>query len=232
MKAIVTGASRGLGLAIARMLASSGFDLFLLAKNEERLQKVKSEIESEFKTKVTTFASDFSSGAQTNILVKNLKALLPKVDIIVNNVGAFEIGDMDEVSHDQVQKLFNINFSTTFKITQAYLSEFKNSKAGFIFNIGSIVSEFPRKDIAAYTISKFALNGYTKMICDDLKDYGVKVTEIVPGSINTSSWDGIDAPKEEFIQTKDIVDTIKMIINSSKGVNFEQIIIKPTNRNF
>lgn len=232
MNAIITGASRGLGLAIARMLASSGFDLFLLAKNEERLQKVKSEIESEFKTKVTTFASDFSSGAQTNILVKNLKALVPKVDIIVNNVGAFEIGDMDEVSHDQVQKLFNINFSTTFKITQAYLSEFKNSKAGFIFNIGSIVSESPRKDLAAYTISKFALNGYTKMICDDLKDYGVKVTEIVPGSINTSSWDGIDAPKEEFIQTKDIVDTIKMIINSSKGVNFEQIIIKPTNRNF
>lgn len=232
MKAIVTGASRGLGLAISRMLASSGFDLFLLAKNKERLQKVKSEIESEFKTKVTTFASDFSSGAQTNILVKNLKSLLPKVDIIVNNVGAFEIGDMDEVSHDQVQKLFNINFSTTFKITQAYLSEFKNSKTGFIFNIGSIVSEFPRKDLAAYTISKFALNGYTKMICDDLKDYGVKVTEIVPGSINTSSWDGIDAPKEEFIQTKDIVDTIKMIINSSKGVNFEQIIIKPTNRNF
>tara|TARA_B100000795_G_scaffold270052_1_gene262264 strand:+ start:12386 stop:13084 length:699 start_codon:yes stop_codon:yes gene_type:complete len=232
MNAIVTGASRGLGLAIARMLASSGFNLFLLAKNEERLQTVKAQIENDFKTKVTTFASDFSNEVDTNTLVQKLSAAVPKVDVLVNNIGAFEMGDMTEVSHDQVNKLLNINFATTFKITQAYLSEFKNSKAGFIFNIGSIVTELPRKDLAAYTISKFALQGYTKMLCDDLKDHGVKVTEIVPGSINTSSWDGIDAPKEEFIQTKDIVDTIEMVINSSKGVNFEQIIIRPTNRNF
>jgi len=232
MNAIVTGASRGLGLAIARRLASSGFNLFLLAKNEERLQGVKTQIESDFKTQVTTFACDFSNEAARNSLVKKLRATVPKVDVLVNNVGAFEMGDLTEVSDEQVERLLNINFATTFKITQAYLSEFKKNKAGFIFNIGSIVTEFPRKDLAAYTISKFALQGYTKMLCDDLKDDGVKVTEIIPGSINTSSWDGVDAPKKEFIQTKDIVDTIEMVINSSKGVNFEQIIIRPTNRNF
>jgi NADP-dependent 3-hydroxy acid dehydrogenase YdfG len=65
-----------------------------------------------------------------------------------------------------------------------------------------------------------------------LKDYGVKVTEVIPGSINTSSWDGIDAPKQDFVQPNDIVNTVKMVINSSKGANFEQIIVRPTNRNF
>lgn len=232
MNAIVTGASRGLGLAIARMLASSGFNLFLLAKNEERLAEVKTQIESDFKTEVTTFACDFSDEKATRVVVEKLSETVASVEVLVNNVGAFEMGDLAEVSNDQVEKLLNINFASTFKITQAYLSAFKKNQSGFIFNIGSIVTEFPRKDLAAYTISKFALQGYSKMLCDELKDDGVKVTEIIPGSINTSSWDGIDAPKETFIQTKDIVDAIEMVINSSKGVNFEQIIIRPTNRNF
>ena len=232
MNAIVTGASRGLGLAIARMLALRGFNLFLIAKNEETLQKIKSQIESDFDNKVTTFLCDFSDVTATDALVKKLTSSISSVDVLVNNVGAFEMGSFSDVSNKQVEKLFNINFSATFKITQGYLDSFKKNKAGLIFNIGSIVTEFPRKDLVAYTISKFALQGYTKMLCDELKDHGVKVTEIIPGSINTTSWDGIDAPKEKFIQTKDIVDTIDMVINSSKGVNFEQIIIRPTNRNF
>lgn len=232
MNAIVTGASRGLGLAIARNLASQGYNLFLLAKNEKRLLDVKHQIEKDFTIKVTVLACDFSDVNAVNSTVNELASRATTVDVLVNNVGAFEMGTLDEVSNDQVEKLVNINFSATFKITQAYLDSFKKNKSGFIFNIGSIVTEHPRKDLAAYTISKFALQGYSKILCDELKDFGIKVTELIPGSINTSSWDGIDAPKEEFIQTKDIVDSIEMVINSSKGVNFEQIIIRPTNRNF
>jgi short-subunit dehydrogenase len=232
MNAIVTGASRGLGLDISKMLASCGFDLFLIAKNQDKLDLVKSQIEKEFDVKVITLSCDFSNGFQTNKLVENLKSNVAQVDVLVNNVGAFEMGELGDTSNDQVERLLKINFEASFKITQAYLEGFKQKGKGNLFNIGSIVTEFPRKDIAAYTISKFALQGYTKMLCDDLKDHGVKVTEIIPGSINTSSWNGLDVPKDEFIQTKDIVDTIEMVINSSKGVNFEQIIIRPTNRNF
>lgn len=232
MNAIVTGASRGLGLSISRMLASRGYNLFLIANNQDRLNLVKSQIEKDFDSKIMVYSCDLSNGSETNKLIDDLKERTNSVDIIVNNVGAFEIGNLSDTPFDQVERLIKINFEAAFKITQAYLADFKRRGTGNIFNIGSIVTEFPRRDIAAYTISKFALQGYTKMLCDDLKDHGVKVTEIVPGSINTSSWDGIDAPKEEFIQTKDIVDTIEMVINSSKGVNFEQVIIRPINRNF
>lgn len=232
MNAIVTGASRGLGLSISRMLASRGYNLFLIANNQDRLNLVKSQIEKDFDSKIMVYSCDLSNGSETSKLIDDLKKRINSVDIIVNNVGAFEMGNLSDTPFDQVERLLKINFEAAFKITQAYLADFKRRGIGNIFNIGSIVTEFPRKDIAAYTISKFALQGYTKMLCDDLKDHGVRVTEIVPGSINTSSWDGIDAPKEEFIQTKDIVDTIEMVINSSKGVNFEQVIIRPTNRNF
>jgi short-subunit dehydrogenase len=232
MNAIVTGASRGLGLSISRMLASRGYNLFLIANNQDRLNILKSQIEKDFDSKITVYSCDLSNGSETSKLVDNLKESINSVDIIVNNVGAFEIGNLSDTPFDQVERLLKINFEAAFKITQAYLVDFKRKGAGNIFNIGSIVTEFPRKDIAAYTISKFALQGYTKMLCDDLKDHGVKVTEVIPGSINTSSWDGLDVPKEDFIQTKDIVDVIEMVINSSKGVNFEQLIIRPTNRNF
>tara|TARA_B110000211_G_C13818556_1_gene438146 strand:+ start:1 stop:645 length:645 start_codon:yes stop_codon:yes gene_type:complete len=214
------------------MLASRGYNLFLIANNQDRLNVVKSQIEKDFETEVTVYSCDLSNGGETSKLVENLKSRIDTVDVIVNNVGAFEMGDLNNTPFDQVERLLKINFEASFKITQAYLADFKQKGTGNIFNIGSIVTEFPRKDIAAYTISKFALQGYTKMLCDDLKDHGVKVTEVIPGSINTSSWDGLDVPKEDFIQTKDIVDTIQMVINSSKGVNFEQIIIRPTNRNF
>ena len=232
MNAIVTGASRGLGLSISRMLASRGYNLFLIANNQDRLNILKSQSEKDFDSKITVYSCDLSNGSETSKLVDNLKESINSVDIIVNNVGAFEIGNLSDTPFDQVERLLKINFEAAFKITQAYLGDFKRKETGNIFNIGSIVTEFPRKDIAAYKISKFALQGYTKMLCDDLKDYGVKVTEVIPGSINTSSWDGLDVPKEDFIQTKDIVDVIEMIINSSKGVNFEQVIIRPTNRNF
>ena len=142
------------------------------------------------------------------------------------------MGSLEETNIEQVNRMLAINFKAAFSITQGLLNVFKSQKSGTIINIGSIVTEQPRKDISAYTISKFALQGYTKVLTDELKDFGIKVTEIIPGSINTSSWDGIEAPKEEFVQTKDLIDATEMILKSSLGANFEQIIVRPTNRNY
>lgn len=232
MNAIITGASRGLGLTIAMKLASKGYDLFLVASNAERLQEVSAAIIIKYKVKVATFAIDLNDVETSRLAFQNLLEDCVNVDVLVNNVGAFEMGGLDEVSMSQVDRLLNINFKATFQLTQTFLPSFKYNRAGCIINIGSIATEVVRNDIAAYSISKYALQGYTKMLCEELKDFGVKVAEIIPGSINTTSWDGIEAPKADFVQPDDIADCIEMIINSSKGANFEQVIIRPTNRNF
>lgn len=228
MNILITGGSRGLGLALAKYSSTLGGKVGIISNNQERLKSVAAEIDAS----VETYSCDFSNPDNLIHLLPQIKSDFPNVDIIINNVGYFDMGTLQETELTLVEEMLNINFKAAFLLTQAYLSNFKKQEQGFIFNIGSIVSKFPRKDMAAYTISKFALNGYSKLLTDELKDYNVKVTEIIPGSINTTSWDGIDAPKEDFVQVQDIVDAVHMVINSSKGANFEEILIRPTNRNF
>lgn len=229
MNFIITGASRGLGKEFAKFASKFGGIVGIIATNQELLKEVASELEG---CSVITYACDFTEPDSVDALVNELKSDFESVDVLINNVGAFEMGELAETSLGQVDKMLDINFKAAFSITQGFLEKFKSQKSGFIFNIGSIITESPRKDISAYTISKFALQGYTKVLCDDLKDFNVKVTEIIPGSINTSSWEGIEAPKEEFVQPLDIVSAAEMVMNSSKGANFEQLIVRPTNRNF
>tara|TARA_B100001094_G_C18092341_1_gene751109 strand:+ start:143 stop:835 length:693 start_codon:yes stop_codon:yes gene_type:complete len=230
MNFIITGASRGLGKAFAKFASQFGGTIGLVATNQKKLKDLANELSG---CNVITYVCDFTEPTSVEALVKELQSDFPKIDVIINNVGYFEMGILDDATMENVDKMLNINFKSAFSVTQGFLSVFKKQKDGLIVNIGSIVTENPKKDFAAaYTISKFALQGYTKILCDELKDFGVKVTEIIPGSINTSSWDEIEAPKEDFVQPKDIVSATEMIMNASHGANFEQIIVRPTNRNF
>lgn len=229
MNFIITGASKGLGKEFARFASKFGGTIGIIASNQERLKNVAEELKD---CSVITYTCDFTDSEAIKALTIELKSDFKQIDVVINNVGAFEMGTLEETDIEQVNRMLAINFKAAFSITQSFLTVFKSQKHGNIINIGSIVTEQPRKDISAYTISKFALQGYTKVLTDELKDFGIKVTEIIPGSINTSSWDGIEAPKEEFVQTKDIVDAIEMILKSSTGANFEQIIVRPTNRNY
>ena len=229
MNFIITGASKGLGKEFAKFASKFGGTVGIISSNQEKLKNVAEKLKD---CNVITYAFDLAAPEGIEPLINELKSDFEKIDVLINNVGAFEMGNLEETTINQVNKLLSINFKAAFSITQSFLGKFKTQKQGTIINIGSIATEQPRKDISAYTISKFALQGYTKVLTDDLKDYGIKVTEIIPGSINTSSWDGIEAPKEEFVQPKDIVDAVEMVLNSSKGANFEQIIVRPMNRNF
>ena len=229
MNFIISGASRGLGAEFAKFASQFGGTVGIIASNQEKLKQVAAELEN---CSVITYACDFTIPESVDALVSELKSDFPKIDVLINNVGSFEIGELADTQLEQVERMLDINFKAAFSITQEFLASFKAQKHGAIINIGSIITESPRKDIAAYTISKFALKGYTKMLCDELKDFGVKVCEVIPGSINTSSWDGIEAPKEDVVQPSDIVSTVEMVLNSSKEANFEQIIVRPTNRNF
>ena len=229
MNFIITGASRGLGKEFAKFASKFGGTIGIIASNQERLKHVAEDLKN---CSVITYTCDFTDSEAVHALIQELQADFKQVNVLINNVGAFEMGSLEETNIEQVNRMLAINFKAAFSITQGLLNVFKSQKSGTIINIGSIVTEQPRKDISAYTISKFALQGYTKVLTDELKDFGIKVTEIIPGSINTSSWDGIEAPKEEFVQTKDLIDATEMILKSSLGANFEQIIVRPTNRNY
>ncbi len=233
MNAIITGASRGLGKNIALFLAEQKFNLFLVASNAEKLLDLQSEITKKHGVKVSVFPCDLNNTLQTQVLCEKLKKEVTSLNILVNNVGVFEMGTLEESPIEQLQKMLRINLEASYLISNTFVPLLKKQQKGHVFNIGSIVSKLPKTDAVAYSISKIALHGFTQLLREELKDSKVKVTEIIPGSINTSSWDGVEGvPKQDFIQASDIINAIWMSYQSNPSVNVEEMIIRPLNKNF
>lgn len=233
MEAVVSGASRGLGKVISTTLASKGYNLHLIARSLIDLQELKALLEDKYSIKVSVYSCDFSSDFETSSLVDGLSKKVQNLDVLVNNVGVFEMKNLDNTNLDDLRWMNKINLESAFRLTKALLGNFNPSGKPHIFNIGSIITESFREDATAYSISKYALHGFTLALRESCRSKGIKVTEIVPGSINTSSWDGIeDVPKEDFIQPNEIADFILFAMEKTLASNMEQVVIKPMNPDF
>jgi NADP-dependent 3-hydroxy acid dehydrogenase YdfG len=123
--------------------------------------------------------------------------------------------------------MLNCNLQSAILLTQPYLQQFKSLNNGIIIHIGSTLSTQVLTQAASYTISKHALRAYHELLIDFFKNSQVKVTLINPGFINTSSWDGIEAEKETFIQEEDMIRAIDFILQNPEYININELNIKP-----
>ena len=228
MKAIVSGATKGIGKAITLALAGKGYDLGLGARNLEELNFLRNEIQALYPDiEVITKSVDFSQKHETRNFAETFLHHWGDIDILVNNVGVYEEDNLDNLNENDLMKMFNVNFFSAMRLTQPFLPEFKKRKSGHIINICSVLSKKVRKKAVSYSLSKQALYGYTKILRNELRNYDVKVTAILPGSTNTASWDGLDAPVDEFVQPEDVANGDLMAIQSNGLV--EEFEIKPIN---
>ena len=233
MLAVISGATKGIGRAVSIAFAEMGFDLALGARNQEQLEEFKHYLENTFpKIKILSRATDFSIKDEVSEFTKAIKKKFGSVDVIINNVGIYATGTISNEEEGLFEKQMQTNLYSAYYLTRPFLEEMKQKKKGHIFNICSIVSKNVRKDAASYSISKYAMLGFSKVLAEEMREYQIKVTAIIPGAVNTSSWDGIDLPKEEFIQPKDIVDVIINAYQMSKSTLVEEIIIRPFNTNY
>ncbi len=233
MLAVISGATKGIGRALAIGFAEMGFDLALGARNEEKLEEFKIYLEQTFPN-IRTFvkATDFSNKESTFEFTKAIKKKFGSVEVIVNNVGTFSPGTISQEEEGQFENQMQTNLYSAYYLTRAFLEEMKNKKRGHIFNICSIVSKEVRKEAASYSISKYAMLGFSKVLAQEMREHDVKVTAIIPGAVNTSTWDGMTVPREAFVQPKDIVAAIINAYQMSKSTLIEEIIIQPLNSNY
>jgi 3-oxoacyl-[acyl-carrier protein] reductase len=229
--AIVTGATRGVGRAIALALAANGYELWITARSQDGLMALKAELEGISNIEHHFHALDFSDQNQVLSYTNILTVLVDKIDVLVNNAGIY-IPDQLLDEESALEKHMQVNFYAAYTITQAMLPAFEEQKGGYIFNICSVVNKQPRAEAASYTISKFALYGYHQVLLKTLKPHQVKVTALLPSSINTSSWDGMDAPKDEFVQPEDIADVILAAIAMKPGTVMNEIELQSINPDF
>ena len=224
--ALITGASKGMGRAISFSLAKLDYNLLLCARNISDLQWLKTQIQEEFShIDIQILSVDFSIPNAVQEVIAAFGD--PQVDVLINNVGMFVPDSVLDTDPSLFLTQMQVNVHTPRDFSAHWGSLMKTRKRGHIINISSIASRHPHVNAGSYTVTKFALNGLTKVLREALKPYGVKVTEIVPGSTFTASWEGSELPKEQFVQPEDIAQAVVLCLTSSAGANVDELVVTP-----
>lgn len=226
MNAVITGASKGIGKAIALKLAQNGYNLAICARDESDLQVFVTELQV-FAVKIIAVVVDCSKKEEVMSFFNRVKAEMQFVDVLVNNVGTFLPGNILEENDEIFEKQQELNVNSAYYLSKNFGKMMREVKSGHIFNICSIASVQVVKDAGSYTVTKTAMLSLNNVLRKALAEYNVKVTAILPGSTLTASWEGTTIPAETFVQPEDIANSLYSILNLSSGVNVDELILTP-----
>jgi short-subunit dehydrogenase len=223
----VTGGTKGIGRAIIERFAEGGFDIVTCARKEKDLIELKETVGSGFSVKVRTLATDMSKKDQVFAFAEYVKALRQPVDVLVNNAGYFAPGSLLDEPEGTLENLIESNLYSAYNISRLLVPAMKDRRKGHVFNMCSVASIKAYPNGGSYSISKFALLGFSKALREELKDFGVRVTAVLPGATRTSSWDGVDLPDDRFMTVKDVAETVFAAYSLSEWSVVEEIVIRP-----
>jgi short-subunit dehydrogenase len=227
MNVIITGASRGIGKAIAEIFAANGHDLFLSSRNEVKLYKTMEELVTKYPSvSIKAKAFDLSQKEQA-IALGNwcLQHAVP--DIVINNAGNFEPGSVHNEPDGSLESQVATNLYSAYHLTRTLLPKMMEKGSGHVFNMCSIASLQAYANGGAYSISKVALHGFSKNLREEMKPHGIKVTAVHPGAVMTDSWEGFDNSKKRIMEAADIAKMVYAASQLSEQACVEEIIIRP-----
>lgn len=227
MNVIITGASRGIGKAVAEIFAAKGHDLFLTSRSEVPLYKTMEELQTKYPA-ATIKAKPFDLSKKDGAKEFGAWCLGFSVpDILINNAGAFEPGSIYNEREGLLEEQLAINLFSAYHFTRTVLPKMMATKRGHIFNVCSIAALKAYENGGAYSISKYALHGFSKNLREELKLYNIKVTSVFPGAVLTDSWGDFDNSKHRIMEANDIAEMIYAASQLSTGACVEDIVIRP-----
>lgn len=226
MKALITGATRGIGHAIAVSLASAGHDIATFARNKDELQALETELKN-FNVSVIAMQVDGMNKEEIQDFCLEVERQWGFVDILVNNAGMFVPGSLFEEPDHQFENQMQLNVYASYYITKFFGKIMKNRLSGHIFNICSIASKEPAQNAGSYSVTKAALLSLNHVMRQELAPFHVKVTAILPGATLTSSWNDDENQAVNFVKPQDIADMILTTLSLTKHANVDEIIIRP-----
>ena len=226
MNVIITGASKGIGKAIANVFAAHGHNLILCSRNEVALYKVMEELLTKYPAiTVKAKAFDLSTNAKefgSWVLESGID-----IDILVNNAGLFEPGSVHNEPEGVLENQMATNLYSAYHLTRTLLPAMMAKRSGHVFNICSIASLQAYKNGGAYSISKFAMDGFSNNLREEMKAYNIKVTAVYPGAVLTDSWGNYDNSKHRIMVADDVAQMIYTASQLSAGACVEQIVMRP-----
>lgn len=219
---VITGASSGIGIAAARQFANAGCKVALLARNPGKLAKAAQELEP-CAPGMATIIADVTSEASVTAAFDEIAQKLGPVDILVNNAGVGFATDLSSVSIEEYRRIFETNVTGTFLCTRAVLRQMKERKRGHIINISSVVGKVTNPNAPLYCASKFALNGYTSGLAQQVAGDGIRVSTVSPSAVDTPYWDGRPVDRSKFLKPEEVADAILFVANQPPGVVIRDI---------
>lgn len=224
---VVTGGTKGIGLAVIEKFAAQGFDIATCSRNTDDLQQLKNRIESTFKVSVAVFQADMSNRDAVKKFCEGVLALNRPVEVLVNNAGYFIPGEISTEPEGTLESMIEGNLYSAYYTTRGIVPAMRERRGGHIFNICSIASIKAYPNGGSYAISKFALLGFSKCLREELKTFNIRVTSVLPGATLTASWEGTSLPDERFMKSEDVAETIYAAYALSGRSVVEEILIRP-----
>jgi short-subunit dehydrogenase len=224
--AVITGASHGIGFAIASELASRGYSLGLIARSRTDIEDASQRILTQYpEVRIINDAFDVIDGASADEFIRKVHSGFGNVSVLVNNAGYYRQGTSSLPVEEQ-QLLLDVNYLAAVRFVQAVLPIMKKNKRGHIFNIASLCGVEAFSDVGGYAASKFALVGYSSALAQELAPLGIKVTALCPSWVNTRN--SKDAPMEpdNMIQPDDMALTIRYLLDLGPTVSIREIVIR------
>lgn len=224
--ALVTGASSGIGAVYADRLAKRGFDLLLVARDEQRLQTAASKLRAEHGVQVEVLKADLTQKDDVLKLEQRLRSD-SSISLLLNNAGVAADGLLANSDLDQLEKLIQLNVTTVTRLASAAAASFAKAGRGTIINIGSVVALFPERFNATYTASKAYVLSLTQSLSAELDGTGVKVQAVLPGVTRTEIWEraGLDL---NLIPAEMAMDADEMVDAALSGLDQGELVTIPS----
>ena len=216
--ALVTGASRGIGKAIAYLFAQEGMNVVICSRNENQIRKTAMEIQNDTGNLVVPVKTDVRNHVDVDKLVQSALNEFGRIDILVNNAGVAIIKSLVETTDHEYDTIIDTNLSGVFFCCKSVLPHMIKQKSGYIINISSGAGKTGFANLSVYCASKFGVIGMTESLAEEVSDYGIKVFSVCPGAVATQmqkefmSNEEFEKRKNQMIQPEEVAQKVLQLI--------------------
>ena len=228
MKVVVTGGTKGIGRAIIEVFFAQGADIAFCARNAEDVEQLNKELSNRDSSRsIVAAVADVSNKEDVLSFSKQITKRWNTIDALVNNAGVFVPGEILHEDEGALEHMINTNLYSAYNLTRALAPRMIDQGGGHIFNICSVASLLALPGGGSYSISKFAMLGFSKVLREELKAKSVKVTSVMPGATWSNSWAGVDLPVSRLMQADDVAKQIWAAYDTSDAAVIEDIVLRP-----
>lgn len=221
--AVVSGGSKGIGLAIVKKLLSEGFRVFSISRSEGELAMIK----NHHAEMLVIIRADLSKRTELTEACKIIKEMSVDIDILVNNAGVFIPGELHSEDDSVFELQMSLNINAAYFISKALIPLMKPRGDAYLFNICSTASIMGYSNGGSYCISKHALLGMSRVLRKELLPFGIRVSAVIPGATLTESWEGTNLPSERFMDADTIADALWFAWSNRSRAVMEEILLRP-----